>query len=158
MCFGATYAFAEQQGRPGGIRHAPDGTTGFVDPLPACDSHFEGLRRASNRSSRTRMTHSGLLVTVDVPGLPVTGAPGDPCYPRVAHDRVRAVARRPHTVGLLQRQRWEHTILSLIEDVVSFRQQLGSALARACQDVDRRRDVVSAPRARAVSSDALAPG
>jgi hypothetical protein len=78
VCFGAPYEFVNSDGGEAASGTLPDGSSGFVDLLPGCDSDFEGVGPCVESIEPYTDDTSGLLVTVDVPGMLVDGAPADP--------------------------------------------------------------------------------
>ena len=78
ICFGAPYEFVNSDGGEAASGTLPDGSPGFVDLLPSCDADFEGIGPCVASIEPYSDDTSGLLVTVDVPGMLVTGAPADP--------------------------------------------------------------------------------
>lgn len=76
-CFGAPYEFTTDGGGQAGPSTLPDGSEGFVGVLPTCDA-TDGVGPCVESIEPFTDGHSGLLVTVDVPGTLVTGAPADP--------------------------------------------------------------------------------
>ncbi len=78
ICFGAPYEFVNSNGGEAASGTLPDGSPGFVDLLPSCDADFEGIGPCVASIEPYSDDTSGLLVTVDVPGMLVTGAPADP--------------------------------------------------------------------------------
>ncbi|HUA70809.1 MAG TPA: hypothetical protein VMA96_07005 [Solirubrobacteraceae bacterium] len=78
ICFGAPYEFVNSEGGEAASGTLPDGSPGFVDLLPNCDDEFEGIGPCFDTPEPFTDGHSGLSVTVHVPGALATGAPADP--------------------------------------------------------------------------------
>ncbi len=78
ICFGAPYEFVNSNGGEAASGTLPDGSPGFVDLLPNCSDEFEGIGPCFDTPVTFSDGHSGLQVTVHIPGTLVTGAPADP--------------------------------------------------------------------------------
>lgn len=78
ICFGAPYEFVNSNGGEAASGTLPDGSPGFVDLLPNCSDEFEGIGPCFDTPVTFSDGHSGLQVTVHIPGMLVTGAPADP--------------------------------------------------------------------------------
>jgi hypothetical protein len=78
MCFGAPYEFVTNTDAEASSGTLPDGSSGFVGLLPDCDADFEGIGPCVESRQFTTDDRPFVVVTVDIPGMLVTGGPADP--------------------------------------------------------------------------------
>ena len=93
-CFGAPYEFTTDGGGQARPSTLPDGSEGFVGVLPTCDA-TDGVGPCVESIEPFTDGHSGLLVTVDVPGIARDRRAGRPLDARITTNRVRAAHLRP---------------------------------------------------------------